>query len=371
MLAAQAPLPERDGGDLRDRLRRARHARRGRAPRLPADAARGSSRGCSGRCARPTSCCSTRRPPRDGQGVARDRGQHPAGRDRERPRARRPRDRPAEPARCPTRSATPSWTVEHIDLAIEGGEPLTSPSPAAGPSTPSERSPSRSPGWSPTARRCSSASARFRTRRCARSRARRGLRVWSEMISDGVMGLERAGALARERRSSARSCSARRSSTSGSTATPASGWRAPRRRTTPRGSPRGRRWSRSTRRCRSTSTTRPARATSGGASTRGSAASRTSSRARCAPTAARRSSRCAPGTSAATARRSFRGSTTPVTSFQHSAVVTEQGCAHLFGRSQRAQARLLIENAAHPGAREWLSERHAAGRPLPGAAVTA
>jgi acyl-CoA hydrolase len=48
--------------------------------------------------------------------------------------------------------------------------------------------------------------------------------------------------------------------------------------------------------------------------------------------------------------------TEPVTSFQHSAVVTEQGGAHIFGRSQRAQARLIIENAAHPDAREWLRE---------------
>jgi acyl-CoA hydrolase len=63
--------------------------------------------------------------------------------------------------------------------------------------------------------------------------------------------------------------------------------------------------------------------------------------------------------------------TTPVTSFQHSAVVTEQGCAHLFGRSQRAQARLLIENAAHPDAREWLSECNAAQGTLPGPAVPA
>jgi acyl-CoA hydrolase len=46
----------------------------------------------------------------------------------------------------------------------------------------------------------------------------------------------------------------------------------------------------------------------------------------------------------------------PVTSFQHSAVVTEQGCAHIFGRSQRAQARLLIEHAAHPDAREELHQ---------------
>ncbi|HTZ10615.1 MAG TPA: acetyl-CoA hydrolase/transferase C-terminal domain-containing protein [Acidimicrobiales bacterium] len=44
----------------------------------------------------------------------------------------------------------------------------------------------------------------------------------------------------------------------------------------------------------------------------------------------------------------------PVTSFQHSAVVTDQGCALVFGRSQRAQARLLIEEAAHPDAREQL-----------------
>jgi acyl-CoA hydrolase len=46
--------------------------------------------------------------------------------------------------------------------------------------------------------------------------------------------------------------------------------------------------------------------------------------------------------------------TQPVTSYQHSAVITEQGCAHLFGRSQRAQAQLLIEHAAHPDAREEL-----------------
>jgi acyl-CoA hydrolase len=56
----------------------------------------------------------------------------------------------------------------------------------------------------------------------------------------------------------------------------------------------------------------------------------------------------------------------PVTSFQHSAVVTEQGCAHIFGRSQRAQARLLIERAAHPDAREQLRE-HAAALGLLGA----
>ncbi len=53
--------------------------------------------------------------------------------------------------------------------------------------------------------------------------------------------------------------------------------------------------------------------------------------------------------------------TDPVTSFQHSAVITEHGCAHVFGRSERAQARLITEHAAHPDARESLRE-HAARR---------
>ncbi len=55
--------------------------------------------------------------------------------------------------------------------------------------------------------------------------------------------------------------------------------------------------------------------------------------------------------------------TDPVTSFQHSAVVTEQGCAHVFGRSQRAQARLIIDAAAHPDARDELHEYVAARGP--------
>jgi acyl-CoA hydrolase len=48
--------------------------------------------------------------------------------------------------------------------------------------------------------------------------------------------------------------------------------------------------------------------------------------------------------------------TNPVTSFQHSAVVSEHGCAELFGRSQHAQAQLLIEQVANPRARAELSE---------------
>jgi len=48
--------------------------------------------------------------------------------------------------------------------------------------------------------------------------------------------------------------------------------------------------------------------------------------------------------------------TGPVTSFQHSAVVTEQGLARVFGNTQREQAYQLIEKAAHPDARAELWE---------------
>ena len=44
----------------------------------------------------------------------------------------------------------------------------------------------------------------------------------------------------------------------------------------------------------------------------------------------------------------------PVTSFQHSYVVTENGAAHCAGASQRQQALNLINHAAHPNAREEL-----------------
>ena len=44
----------------------------------------------------------------------------------------------------------------------------------------------------------------------------------------------------------------------------------------------------------------------------------------------------------------------PTCSFQHSAIVTENGLATIFGRTQREQAHLIIERAAHPSAREAL-----------------
>lgn len=46
----------------------------------------------------------------------------------------------------------------------------------------------------------------------------------------------------------------------------------------------------------------------------------------------------------------------PVTSFQMSAVITEQGVAEVFGHDQREQARQLIDHAAHPRVREELRE---------------
>lgn len=51
----------------------------------------------------------------------------------------------------------------------------------------------------------------------------------------------------------------------------------------------------------------------------------------------------------------------PVTSFQHSAIVTEQGCASVWGRDAVEQAQQLVDHAAHPDAREDLRE---AGRRL-------
>jgi acyl-CoA hydrolase len=50
----------------------------------------------------------------------------------------------------------------------------------------------------------------------------------------------------------------------------------------------------------------------------------------------------------------------PVTSFQHTAVVTEQGIAWMAGHDERTQARNLIEHAAHPSVRDDLWEEASA-----------
>ena len=46
--------------------------------------------------------------------------------------------------------------------------------------------------------------------------------------------------------------------------------------------------------------------------------------------------------------------TVPTCSFQHSVVVSEHGSAEIFGRSQHAQARLIVERVADPRARPGL-----------------
>ena len=50
----------------------------------------------------------------------------------------------------------------------------------------------------------------------------------------------------------------------------------------------------------------------------------------------------------------------PLTSFQHSAVITENGVAEIWGNSQTEQAEQLIESCAHPDVREELWEEAAA-----------
>jgi acyl-CoA hydrolase len=49
----------------------------------------------------------------------------------------------------------------------------------------------------------------------------------------------------------------------------------------------------------------------------------------------------------------------PVTSFQHTAVISEQGVAPMFGCDERSQARALIEGVAHPSVRDELWEEAA------------
>ena len=46
----------------------------------------------------------------------------------------------------------------------------------------------------------------------------------------------------------------------------------------------------------------------------------------------------------------------PLTSFQPSAIITEQGIAEISGRPEKEQARAIIENAAHPSVRAELWE---------------
>ncbi len=48
--------------------------------------------------------------------------------------------------------------------------------------------------------------------------------------------------------------------------------------------------------------------------------------------------------------------TNPVSSFQHTAMISEHGCAELFGRSEHAQTHLIIDQVADPRARDHLAD---------------
>jgi hypothetical protein len=68
----------------------------------------------------------------------------------------------------------------------------------------------------------------------------------------------------------------------------------------------------------------------------------------------------------------------PATSFQHSHVVSEQGTAQVWGCDQHQQARGLVEEVAHPSAREgcwwrrgrWVWRSSRPGRPVEGPAAS-
>lgn len=56
----------------------------------------------------------------------------------------------------------------------------------------------------------------------------------------------------------------------------------------------------------------------------------------------------------------------PVTSFQHSFIVSEQGTAPIWGYDAAAQAGHIIDQVAHPSARDELREAgRGLGFPLP------
>jgi acyl-CoA hydrolase len=260
--------------------------------------------------------------------------------------------------------------VEMIDLAIEAGEPLNSPSQAAGHEH-AERIAEQVAELIGDRATLQLGIGQVPDATLRALEARRGLRVWSEMISDGVLGLERAGALARDQPVV---CSFMF------------------------GSEELYRWvdrNPRVRMARTETTNNPSLIASRprmvsintalqldlhDQASASHVGGRVYSGLGGQPDFVEGALR-SEGGQAIIALRSWHEHsdsstivprlTTPVTSFQHSAVVTEQGCAHLFGRSQRAQARLLIESAAHPDAREWLSERDAAERALPGTTVAA
>ena len=254
--------------------------------------------------------------------------------------------------------------VDMVDLAIEAEEPLCAPAHAPGHEH-AERIAEAVAGLVPDRATLQLGIGEVPDATLRALAQRRGLRIWSEMISDGVLGLERAGALAPEQ---PLVCSFMF------------------------GSEELYEWvdrSSRIRMMRTELTNDPPRIASrpkmvsintalqvdlhdqAGASHIGE---RVYSGLGGQPDFVEGALR-SHGGQAIIAMRSWHESTSsstivprlqcPVTSLQHTAVVTEQGCAHLFGRSQRAQARLLIEDAAHPDARERLRQYAESGAAAP------
>ena len=87
--------------------------------------------------------------------------------------------------------------TEMIDLAIEAAEPLSSPSQAPGHGH-AERIAEQVAELVPDRATLQLGIGQVPDATLRALRVRRALRIWSEMISDGVVNLERAGALARE-----------------------------------------------------------------------------------------------------------------------------------------------------------------------------
>ncbi len=109
--------------------------------------------------------------------------------------------------------------VDHVDLGLEVDAPL--PSPAPYPEDPlCAAIGEQAAGYAEDGGTVQLGIGRIPDAAASHLRRARSLGVWSEMVSDGVLGLDRAGALDPDRPLRAPpSCSAPPSSTSGSTTT--------------------------------------------------------------------------------------------------------------------------------------------------------
>ena len=242
-----------------------------------------------------------------------------------------------------------------IDLAVEVDEPLGSPAPRP-PTRPRAGSASRWPASPTTAATIQLGIGEIPDTAARALVARRGLGVWTELVGDGVLGLERAGALDPDR---------------------------PMRASFLFGSPELYDWADGNARLEMVRTeimNDPARIAANPAMLSINTALQVDLFAQANATFVLgqvysgfggqpdfvTGALHSPGGHAVVALRSWHDKsdsstvlpvlTSPVTSFQHSAIVSEHGCAEMFGRSGPSQARLLIEQVADPRARAALAE---------------